>query len=233
MRNGLLCTYIVARYRPAGNFLGEFKENVKRGRFVTSRCVIYARRKNKIFHAPQPSPSPALSKRSGIPRFRTKTRRSLNETIEDDDDVEVESGSGENESDGKTTKTRRSVNETIDGLNDDDNQGTGSGENDYEINDEEAVFRERRGVNKKNHHRHRHHHHHHHHHHHRHNHHKRHHHNNHYHQQEKFPSRNQRERNISVLPVISYFTNVSTVPIAPLTDRRNGVPDSVITFISS
>jgi len=83
MHNGLLCTYIVARYRPAGNFLGEFRDNVRKGAFATSRCVIYARRKNRIYYPPLNSTP--LYKRSGIPKIRTKkTRRSVNEILEPD-----------------------------------------------------------------------------------------------------------------------------------------------------
>lgn len=32
-KNDMQCTYIVARYKPAGNFIGEFKENVPKGGF--------------------------------------------------------------------------------------------------------------------------------------------------------------------------------------------------------
>lgn len=32
IHEGLLCTYIVARYRPAGNFIGEFASNVPLGK---------------------------------------------------------------------------------------------------------------------------------------------------------------------------------------------------------
>ena len=38
MRNGLLCTYVVARYRPAGNFIGEFSKNVLKGSFDGTQC---------------------------------------------------------------------------------------------------------------------------------------------------------------------------------------------------
>ena len=38
MHNGLLCTYVVARYRPAGNFIGEFSKNVFTGGFDGTQC---------------------------------------------------------------------------------------------------------------------------------------------------------------------------------------------------
>ena len=37
-KNGMTCTYIVGRYRPAGNFQGKFQENVVRGSFSNSIC---------------------------------------------------------------------------------------------------------------------------------------------------------------------------------------------------
>ena len=38
MHDGLLCTYVVARYRPAGNFIGEFAKNVLKGKFNGAQC---------------------------------------------------------------------------------------------------------------------------------------------------------------------------------------------------
>lgn len=32
-KDGMQCTYIVARYKPAGNFMDKFKENVPKGGF--------------------------------------------------------------------------------------------------------------------------------------------------------------------------------------------------------
>ena len=32
------CTYVVARYKPAGNVLNNFRQNVAKGRFNTSYC---------------------------------------------------------------------------------------------------------------------------------------------------------------------------------------------------
>ena len=37
-KSGLLCTYIVARYRPPGNFIGDYKENVPKGQFTKGTC---------------------------------------------------------------------------------------------------------------------------------------------------------------------------------------------------
>lgn len=37
-RHGLKCTYVVARYKPAGNFIGQFSENVGKGSFQKSSC---------------------------------------------------------------------------------------------------------------------------------------------------------------------------------------------------
>lgn len=89
MHNGLLCTYIVARYRPAGNFLGEFRDNVQQGRFTSSRCVNYAR-KDRISKTPllimSPSYIPASSifKRSGIPKIRDPRSVNEEESVEKD-----------------------------------------------------------------------------------------------------------------------------------------------------
>ncbi|XP_065676814.1 uncharacterized protein LOC136072146 isoform X2 [Hydra vulgaris] len=47
--NGLLCTYVVARYRPAGNFIGEFAANVLQGHFRSPReCLNLARKRSGI-----------------------------------------------------------------------------------------------------------------------------------------------------------------------------------------
>ena len=35
---GLICTYVVARYKPAGNIVEQFRENVKKGSFDESMC---------------------------------------------------------------------------------------------------------------------------------------------------------------------------------------------------
>lgn len=37
-RGGMTCTYFVARYDPAGNWVGQFKENVKKADFSSSVC---------------------------------------------------------------------------------------------------------------------------------------------------------------------------------------------------
>ena len=37
-KHGLECTYIVARYRPAGNVYGQYSENVLKGTFDESFC---------------------------------------------------------------------------------------------------------------------------------------------------------------------------------------------------
>ena len=36
--NGMYCTYVVGRYKKAGNFMGKFKENVAKGSFSRSVC---------------------------------------------------------------------------------------------------------------------------------------------------------------------------------------------------
>ena len=36
--NGMVCTYVVGRYRPAGNFMGKFQENVLEGTYSNSIC---------------------------------------------------------------------------------------------------------------------------------------------------------------------------------------------------
>ena len=62
VHDGLLCTYIVARYRPAGNFLGEFPENVPKGQFSAEQCVNLAKKRESIN-------KPIAMKRSGIPKI--------------------------------------------------------------------------------------------------------------------------------------------------------------------
>ena len=37
-QRGMLCAYIVGRYKKAGNFMGEYKENVEKGSFRKSMC---------------------------------------------------------------------------------------------------------------------------------------------------------------------------------------------------
>ena len=37
-QNGMRCAYIVGRYKPAGNMMGQFPENVKKGSFRRSQC---------------------------------------------------------------------------------------------------------------------------------------------------------------------------------------------------
>lgn len=37
-RNGMKCAYIVGRYKPAGNMMGQFQQNVQRGSFDESYC---------------------------------------------------------------------------------------------------------------------------------------------------------------------------------------------------
>ena len=37
-KNGMYCTYVVGRYKKAGNFMGKYKENVEKGSFSNSMC---------------------------------------------------------------------------------------------------------------------------------------------------------------------------------------------------
>ena len=37
-QNGMECAYIVGRYKPAGNMMGDFPRNVKKGSFHRSQC---------------------------------------------------------------------------------------------------------------------------------------------------------------------------------------------------
>ncbi len=37
-QNGMYCTYVVGRYRPAGNMMGDFEKQVKKGSFKESIC---------------------------------------------------------------------------------------------------------------------------------------------------------------------------------------------------
>ncbi len=38
IKQGYFCTFIVARYRPAGNYRGKYKGNVKKGKFTKEQC---------------------------------------------------------------------------------------------------------------------------------------------------------------------------------------------------
>ena len=38
MKDGMSCSYVVARYKPAGNAKGEYKKNVLKGRFSKDMC---------------------------------------------------------------------------------------------------------------------------------------------------------------------------------------------------
>ena len=37
-KNGMYCTYVVGRYKKAGNFMGKYKENVEKGSFSKDMC---------------------------------------------------------------------------------------------------------------------------------------------------------------------------------------------------
>ena len=37
-KNGMHCTYVVGRYKKAGNFIGNYKENVEQGSFSQDIC---------------------------------------------------------------------------------------------------------------------------------------------------------------------------------------------------
>ena len=37
-KNGMYCTYVVGRYKKAGNFIGKYKENVEKGTFNKDMC---------------------------------------------------------------------------------------------------------------------------------------------------------------------------------------------------
>ena len=37
-KNGMYCTYVVGRYKEAGNFMGKYKENVEKGSFSNDIC---------------------------------------------------------------------------------------------------------------------------------------------------------------------------------------------------
>ena len=65
--NGLLCTYVVARYRPAGNFIGEFAANVLQGHFRSPReCLNLARKRSGIGFPRSNSKEKYRSKRSKV-----------------------------------------------------------------------------------------------------------------------------------------------------------------------
>ena len=37
-KSGMHCTYVVGRYKKAGNFIGNYKENVEKGTFSQDTC---------------------------------------------------------------------------------------------------------------------------------------------------------------------------------------------------
>ena len=37
-KDGMFCTYVVGRYKPAGNMMGDFQKEVKKGSFSRSIC---------------------------------------------------------------------------------------------------------------------------------------------------------------------------------------------------
>lgn len=48
--NGMKCAYIVGRYKPAGNIIGQFTDNVKEGNFNKENyCSSIASKKRKFF----------------------------------------------------------------------------------------------------------------------------------------------------------------------------------------
>ena len=40
-QNGMKCAYIVGRYKPAGNLLGQFQKHVRKGSFDDSYCASF------------------------------------------------------------------------------------------------------------------------------------------------------------------------------------------------
>ena len=49
-RDGMKCAYIVGRYKPAGNMIGQFTDNVKEGNFNRENyCSSIASKKKKFF----------------------------------------------------------------------------------------------------------------------------------------------------------------------------------------
>ena len=53
--DGIPCTYIVARYRPPGNFDGQFQTEVKRGSFTKEVCENLASKRNEFPSRPKSS----------------------------------------------------------------------------------------------------------------------------------------------------------------------------------
>ena len=90
MHDGLLCSYVVARYRPAGNFIGEFVKNVLRGKFNGAQCS-YTTKKSTIANVhSRRRPSVSISiKRSRIPH--PKHLKSSRKTLIDYGDFQEES----------------------------------------------------------------------------------------------------------------------------------------------
>ncbi len=86
-RDGVICTYVVARYRPAGNFLGEFNRNVFKGGFDASQCASKGK-KSTIEVGPYvpKSPTPRYFKRSYIPRGNDTAASKKNGVWEDEDE---------------------------------------------------------------------------------------------------------------------------------------------------
>ena len=66
--DGVPCTYIVARYKPAGNFEGQFQTEVKRGSFTEEVCKgLATKRSNFPLKQKQRKNWKTLSKNRVIP----------------------------------------------------------------------------------------------------------------------------------------------------------------------
>ena len=92
MRDGLLCTYVVARYRPAGNFLGEFAKNVFKGNFDGSECSTKSK-KSFIEVGPQSEKNfdARIMKRSRIQKHENMTTAYRKGQVETDEEQMVNS----------------------------------------------------------------------------------------------------------------------------------------------
>ena len=59
-KNGMMCTYVVGRYRPAGNMGGQYKANVPKGSFTRNVCSSLAKMVKEIEESTGDGTSPGV-----------------------------------------------------------------------------------------------------------------------------------------------------------------------------
>ena len=89
-RDGMKCAYIVGRYKPAGNFIGQFQQNVPRGNFQFSYCKTIGKmsfdeqlqRHARIIDSPQSAVDILSTKLKGPAEFQRQDNGLLNSNKE-------------------------------------------------------------------------------------------------------------------------------------------------------